>query len=83
MPGKDEDRWQQNEDGSWSRKPLEGSVTETVSYQKPAAAEPADDSPNATTGAIEAADELGVDLANVEGTGKDGKITKADVEAAA
>jgi pyruvate/2-oxoglutarate dehydrogenase complex dihydrolipoamide acyltransferase (E2) component len=39
--------------------------------------------PNATAGAVEAADELGVDLNSVEGTGKDGKITKADVESAA
>lgn len=35
---------------------------------------------NATEGAVEAADELGVDLASVEGTGKGGKVTKADVE---
>jgi pyruvate/2-oxoglutarate dehydrogenase complex dihydrolipoamide acyltransferase (E2) component len=37
-----------------------------------------------TTGAAaELAQELGVDLSTVEGTGKDGRITKADVEAAA
>ena len=37
-----------------------------------------------TTGAAaELAAELGVDLSSVEGTGKDGRITKADVEAAA
>jgi hypothetical protein len=36
--------------------------------------------PHATEGAIEAADELGVDLNEVEGTGKGGRITKADVE---
>jgi hypothetical protein len=41
------------------------------------------DEPAATTGAQEAADELGVDLSTVEGTGKGGKITKADVEQAA
>ena len=37
-----------------------------------------------TTGAAaELAAELGVDLSTVEGTGKDGRITKADVEKAA
>ncbi len=37
-----------------------------------------------TTGAAaELASELGVDLSTVEGTGKGGRITKADVEAAA
>lgn len=38
---------------------------------------------DATDGALEAAKELGVDLANVTGTGADGRITKADVEGAA
>jgi pyruvate/2-oxoglutarate dehydrogenase complex dihydrolipoamide acyltransferase (E2) component len=37
-----------------------------------------------TTGAAaELAAELGVDLATIEGTGKDGRVTKADVEKAA
>ncbi len=37
-----------------------------------------------TTGAAaELASELGVDLSQVKGTGKGGRITKADVEAAA
>jgi pyruvate/2-oxoglutarate dehydrogenase complex dihydrolipoamide acyltransferase (E2) component len=37
-----------------------------------------------TTGAAASlAAELGVDLSTVEGTGKDGRITKADVEKAA
>lgn len=38
---------------------------------------------DATDAAIEAAAELGVDLASVSGSGVDGRITKADVEAAA
>lgn len=38
---------------------------------------------DATEGAEELAAELGIDLATVEGTGKDGRITKGDVEAAA
>jgi pyruvate/2-oxoglutarate dehydrogenase complex dihydrolipoamide acyltransferase (E2) component len=70
MPVRDEERWKQNEDGSWSRKSL--SELEEAPY---------DDSPNATAGALEAAEELGVDLSTVTGTGKDGKITKADVTA--
>lgn len=69
MPVKDMTRWARNEDGSWQRHP---------EYQ-PEAVSAAD----ATKGAQEAAEELGVDLASVSGTGKDGKITKADVEAAA
>ena len=37
---------------------------------------------NATAGAIELADELGLDLAEIEGTGTGGRITKQDVEKA-
>ena len=40
-------------------------------------------SSEATPAAAKAAADLGVDLASVEGTGEGGKITKADVEAAA
>ncbi len=69
MPGKDEMRWSQNEDGSWSRKLGENEETTAGN-------------PYATAGAVAAAAELGVDINNVEGTGKDGKVTKADVEAA-
>ena len=35
----------------------------------------------ATETAVQAASELGVDLSRVEGTGKDGKVTKPDVVA--
>lgn len=42
-----------------------------------------DETIDATIGALAAADELGVDLATVTGTGAEGRITKADVEAAA
>jgi pyruvate/2-oxoglutarate dehydrogenase complex dihydrolipoamide acyltransferase (E2) component len=38
---------------------------------------------NATDAAIELADELGIDISTVAGTGHDGRVTKADVEAAA
>lgn len=39
--------------------------------------------PDATDAAARKADELGVDLTAVEGSGKDGRVTVADVEAAA
>lgn len=39
--------------------------------------------PVASHHAVKLAEELGVDLSAVTGTGKDGSITKADVEAAA
>lgn len=39
--------------------------------------------PDATDAAAKKAEELGVHLADVEGTGKDGRVTVNDVEAAA
>lgn len=39
--------------------------------------------PDATDAAARKAEELGVDLATVDGTGKDGRVTVNDVEAAA
>ena len=36
----------------------------------------------ATQAALDHAAALGIDLASIQGTGKDGKVTKADVEAA-
>jgi len=63
---KDELRWKQNHDGSWSRRLGEDQAA----------------TPNATQGALAAAAEFGLDLASISGSGKDGKITKADVEAA-
>ncbi len=82
----DDKRWVKNEDGSFSRIPpsepdqLPGAIEVTTP-----------EAPNenyykdiATTGAAaDLAAELGVDLSEVEGTGLHGKITKADVEAAA
>jgi pyruvate/2-oxoglutarate dehydrogenase complex dihydrolipoamide acyltransferase (E2) component len=70
MPTRDETRWKQNDDGSWSR--TVGGVQETTAVN-----------PNATAGAQEIAEELGVDLTGVSGSGKGGRITKADVEAVA
>lgn len=71
MPGKDLNRWQQNNDGTWSRRLTEYTSTDVEEGIK------------ATASAIELAEQLGVDLASIEGSGKDGKITKPDVEAAA
>jgi pyruvate/2-oxoglutarate dehydrogenase complex dihydrolipoamide acyltransferase (E2) component len=42
-----------------------------------------DDDVEATKAAQAKADELGVDLASVKGSGKDGRVTVSDVEAAA
>jgi len=41
-----------------------------------------DDELKATQAALDLAADLGVNPANITGTGKDGRITKADVEAA-
>lgn len=38
---------------------------------------------NATAGAVELAAEKGIDLEGLTGSGKDGKVTKADIEALA
>ena len=50
---------------------------------KPVGAEDGDDDPAATKAAKERAEELGVDLASVTGTGLNGRITVGDVEDAA
>jgi len=41
-----------------------------------------DDEVNASKAARELADEAGIDLSDVEGTGKDGTVTKGDVQKA-
>jgi len=53
----------------------DGSWTRTPGYTE--------ETPRATQTALEAAEELGVDISTVTGTGKDGRVTKADVEEAA
>lgn len=61
----------------------EGAISEDYATQ-PEATEDGDaegDSFNATSGAVELANAEGVDLAQVQGTGDGGRITKADVEA--
>lgn len=80
----DDRRWTQNPDGSFSRKI-------TVEEPPPEGQEQIPAEPNenyykdiSTTGAAaDLAAELGVDLSEVTGTGLHGKITKADVQAAA
>lgn len=66
LAGKDLSRWQQNKQGDWVRI-LGGGGEQGV---------------KATAGAVELAYEHGIDLATLTGSGKDGNITKADVEAA-
>ena len=44
--------------------------------------EPVEDEPNITAGASKLAQEAGLDASIITGTGKDGRITQADVEAA-
>lgn len=66
----DMNRWVQNEDGTYSRR-----------YRDVAAE--TDEEVSATKAAAELAEELGVDLSAVEGSGAEGRITKSDVEAAA
>jgi Pyruvate/2-oxoglutarate dehydrogenase complex, dihydrolipoamide acyltransferase (E2) component, and related enzymes len=84
MPGRDLDRWQETEAGVWERKLGEGEVVVEDAPAEEAAAEEAytEGGINATDGAIEAATELGIDIATVAGTGLNGRVTKADVEEA-
>ena len=61
-------KWTENEDGSYSRRRASVEVEDEV---------------EATDAAVELAEELGVDLASVEGTGVGGRVTVGDVRAAA
>jgi pyruvate/2-oxoglutarate dehydrogenase complex dihydrolipoamide acyltransferase (E2) component len=70
MPAKDETRWTQNKEGAWTRRV--GGNEETTYVN-----------PNATDSAVAAAEELGVDLSSVAGSGAGGRITKGDVANAA
>jgi pyruvate/2-oxoglutarate dehydrogenase complex dihydrolipoamide acyltransferase (E2) component len=95
----DETRWEKLADGSYRRRRPDAVAVATqepdpedLGVESLGAAHPPEmveqieseqQDADATEAAAELADELGVDLATVEGTGKDGRITKADVEAAA
>lgn len=65
LPGKDLSRWETLGDDIWVRRLGEYSAQGV----------------NATDGAIATAAKLGVNIFDVIGSGKDGRITKADVEA--
>lgn len=66
---RDERYWEKNpETGAWRRRRPPAEAAEEV---------------DATDAAEKLAAELGVDIAKVQGTGQDGRITKGDVEAAA
>ena len=68
----DLDRWEPTDDGGFRRR-SEPPLATAARWMRDM---------EATAGAIAAAAELGVDLETVEGTGKNGKVTKADVLAA-
>lgn len=74
------DRWVENEDGSRTRvaTPGETLVDKVVAVLKET---PGLEAVKATAAATELATEHGIDLTQVEGTGKGGQITKGDVEA--
>jgi pyruvate dehydrogenase E2 component (dihydrolipoamide acetyltransferase) len=65
-----------------ARLAVEGEEAAPAPAPTPAAAAPAVDGPAATPTARKLAEQNGVDLASVTGTGPKGKITKEDVEAA-
>lgn len=91
MPGKDLTRWIESDDGTWSRivpdqhdqTVADDQPLDDEGYEEPVDEVEVEDEYDATTGAVEAAAKLGVDLSGVTGTGQGGRITKADVEAAA
>lgn len=85
MPGKDLTRWQvvagDHADDTAYEKLAQDPLSPPTDEQNTTLAATPD--VNATQGAIETAAQLGVDLTTVEGTGTGGRVTKADVEAAA
>lgn len=66
-------RWVQNEDGSYSRR-VGGVEAPGEHYYEDI---------ETTGAAADLAHELGIDLSEIEGSGKGGRITKSDVEKAA
>lgn len=62
---------------------LAASFGDLVTIHESAPAKPADPKPLvvATESAVKAAEDAGIDLSTIKGTGQDGKITKPDVDA--
>lgn len=76
MTVKDPDRWEETEEpGVYRRR--QADPTELGYPPENETFIPSD----ATASAIKLADEHGISLSNIVGTGKDGRITKTDVEA--
>ena len=85
MPARDLTAWEAREgdhaeDVTYSRLRQQPGETPTDELQTSSESSPSYD---ATDSAVELAAELGVDLSTVTGSGADGRITKADVEASA
>jgi pyruvate/2-oxoglutarate dehydrogenase complex dihydrolipoamide acyltransferase (E2) component len=81
MPNRvDMDRWIQNEDGSYTRQ-----IRGTGHPNSSLGSDNGDygDDVKITKAAQERADELGLDVSTIQGSGVDGRITIGDVEAAA
>ena len=82
-------RWRKGEaiapgvlpDAQWQRLLEEGAVVETAAPLSPVSVVPVE--VDATPRAVELAEELGVDLAAVQGSGADGRIIAGDVRSAA
>ena len=75
MPSSKDSRWTQTGEHTYTR---QASVEVSGALNAEAAEEAA-----ATAAAIKLAEELGVDIASIEGTGKYGKVTVGDVRDAA
>lgn len=74
--------WVLNDDGSYTRRQAVEEYEARLARASGEVEEAEKEEIEATDAASDLAEELGVDLASVEGTGKDGKITVGDVRAA-
>ena len=69
-------RWVKNEDGTYSKRYLQLDANGVPVEQHP-------EEVKITSAAADLAEELGVNVEEIEGSGSEGRITKGDVEAAA